>query len=91
MDDLSNRLSAYQQEARTCTRCHDLRLLHDEPDARAYPLFQQAPTGAARVLVVAEAPNWTDSFDANKRRLTYDVDTDPTGVFAREFEHEHTI
>ncbi|WP_408891714.1 uracil-DNA glycosylase family protein [Myxococcus faecalis] len=35
-------------------------------------------------MVVAEAPNLTDSFDADKRRLTYDVDTDPTGGFARE-------
>lgn len=33
----------------------------------------------------SEAPNLTDSFDADKRRrLTYNLDTDPTGIFVRE-------
>lgn len=78
------RLIDYQQRALACTRCHDEALLYAGAEGRAYPLFQRDPTGRAAILVVAEAPNLTDSFDEDKRRLTYDADTDPTGVFARE-------
>jgi uracil-DNA glycosylase len=34
-----------------------------------------------RVVVVAEAPNFDDSFDTAKRRLTLEPDTDPSGAF----------
>jgi len=36
------------------------------------------------VVVVAEAPNWDDTYNPAKRRLTYDIETDATGNFTRE-------
>lgn len=81
-EPLAQRLSAFQREVSGCTRCHAQRLVYGGPEGTAYPLFQVAPTGAARVLVVAEAPNLADTFDPAKGRITYEADTDPTGVFA---------
>jgi len=35
----------------------------------------------SRVVLVAEAPNLSDTFDADKGYLTMDANTDPTGRF----------
>jgi hypothetical protein len=39
--------------------------------------------GLLGVLVIGEAPNWDDTYDADKGYLTYDHDTDPTARFLR--------
>ncbi len=69
-----------RDELASCTVCRADGLLF--PNAR--PLFCKPSTTKARVLFVAEAPNHADTFDADKGYLTYDDDTDPTGVFFRE-------
>lgn len=85
MSDRAAHLNAFNQEARTCTRCHEAGLLHVEsPEQRARPLFQKNPTCASGVMIVAEAPNWDDTYDPNKGFLTYEADTDPTGRFTVE-------
>jgi hypothetical protein len=36
------------------------------------------------VVLVAEAPNFPDTYDVDKGRITVDEETDPTGRFMRE-------
>ncbi|MEO8846228.1 MAG: uracil-DNA glycosylase family protein [Kofleriaceae bacterium] len=78
-------LAAFQKDASTCTRCRDLRggnLLFVDPELGcATPLFARNPTAALGVLVVAEAPNYDDTYNPAKHYLTYDFETDPTGKF----------
>jgi uracil-DNA glycosylase len=76
------RLTVFQSEAAQCTSCHDFGLVHiDEHHGVAKPMLQKMPTGALGLLIVAEAPNWEDTYDPAKGHLTYDKDTDPTGRF----------
>ena len=70
-----------QREAMPCARCHGEKFLYAEGENRAYPLFQKDPPWPVRVMVVAEAPNFDDSFDRAKQRLTVEPDTDPSGAF----------
>jgi uracil-DNA glycosylase family 4 len=81
----SEKLDLFRDTARGCVDCRDLRLIHyDKQFGWAYPVFHERTTCPSRVLVVAEAPNWDDTYDRSKRRLTYDIETDETGNFARE-------
>ena len=78
------RLALYHAEAAKCTSCHAHGLVHIEPtQGVAKPMLQRSPTGSLGILIVGEAPNWDDTYDANKGYLTYDADTDPTGQFMR--------
>ncbi|MGC3996994.1 MAG: uracil-DNA glycosylase family protein [Anaeromyxobacter sp.] len=76
-----NPIELLQDAARSCARCQGDALLHSEPENRAYPVFQQSPPWPVRVVVVGEAPNFDDTFDPAKRRLTLEPGTDPTGAF----------
>jgi uracil-DNA glycosylase family 4 len=82
-DNLRHRLGLFQNDARACTRCVELKLIHEEERGCARPLLTKEPSGALGVLVVGEAPNLDDTFDPKKGYLTYDADTDPTGRFMR--------
>lgn len=76
------KLVTFEAEAKACTRCHELELLHvDETRGVARPMLQQRPTGALGILIVGEAPNWDDTYHPDKGHITYDPDTDPTGRF----------
>jgi len=77
------RLAVFNDEARACTSCVPRGLLFADARGRARPLLTRTPSGALGVLLVGEAPNIDDTFDANKGYLTYDSDTDPTGQFMR--------
>lgn len=78
-------LAEFRKAARSCTRCHDLGLLHRHPDGRrAVPLFQEEARGTSAILFVFEAPNFSDTYDRDKGRMTCDPDTDPTGRFFLE-------
>lgn len=80
--DLQHRLAIYQGDLGRCTRCVDAGLLHvHEHRGCAKPILQRGPTGRLGVLIVGEAPNFDDSFNADKGYLTYDAKTDPTGRF----------
>lgn len=74
-------IEVLQSEAAPCARCHGENLLHSDGGCRAYPVFQRNPPWPVRVLVVAEAPNFDDSFHPAKRRLTLEPGTDPSGEF----------
>ena len=75
-------LRRYHVEASGCTRCHELDLVHiDDALGTARPMLQRDATGSLGILVVGEAPNWSDTYDNTKGHLTYDRDTDPTGRF----------
>ncbi len=76
-------LKTYRAVAAQCERCRAAGLIHRESDGQwASPLFQEGTDASSGVLVVAEAPNWDDTFKYG--RLTYDSETDPTGRFARD-------
>lgn len=74
-------IEVLQGEASPCMRCHDVGLLYSDGGNRAYPVFQRDPPWPVRVLVVGEAPNFDDSFNPAKRRLTLEPGTDPSGEF----------
>ena len=78
-------LTSFQIEAGACVRCHELGLLHVHEDGRrSRPLFHEDTTGRSRVLCVMEAPNFEDTYDVDKGRLTIHPETDPTGRFLAE-------
>jgi DNA polymerase len=81
------RLALFQAEAKTCTHCHEHEgrnlLFIDPTHGCAQPILAPSPTAALGILLVGEAPNYDDSFHRDKRYLTYDSDTDPTGKFMR--------
>src|SRR5262245_17909673 len=86
MDDTfrQERLNVYRAEVGACIDCRAAGLIHQEDGRWAYPLFHKDASCPSGVVIVAEAPNWEDTFNPAKCRLTYDIDTDPTGVFARK-------
>jgi uracil-DNA glycosylase len=76
------KLEQYQADARQCVRCHEPGLVHvDATLGRATPMLGKNPSASLGILLVGEAPNWGDTYDADKGHLTYDKDTDPTGRF----------
>lgn len=78
-------LSEYKSTVRRCTACRDMGLINHEAQLGwAYPLFDEHSLYSSGIVVVAEAPNWDDTYNESKRRLTYDIETDPTGNFTRE-------
>ena len=78
------KLVTFESEAKACTRCYEPGLLHiDETRGVARPMLQRQPTGALGILIVGEAPNWDDTYHADKGYLTYDANADPTGRFMR--------
>lgn len=81
---MRNPIELLQAEATRCERCHDEGLLHADGERRAYPLFQDPAPWPVRLVAVAEAPNFDDSFDPAKRRLTLEPETDPSGAFMFE-------
>jgi uracil-DNA glycosylase family 4 len=81
----SQDLILFRDAARGCVECRSLGLVHyDTKLGWGYPLFHEGATCPTQVIVVGEAPNWDDTYDQSKRRLTYDIETDPTGNFARD-------
>ena len=81
----SQNLSLFRDTARGCVDCRTSGLVyHDNEHGWGYPLFDEGASCPSQVIVVAEAPNWDDTFDQAKRRLTYDIKTDPTGDFTRD-------
>ena len=84
-DDRQATIARFRSEASRCTLCREQGLLYQHEDGRwACPLFHRGSTCSSGIVVVAEAPNFDDTFDPDKQRLTYDAETDPTGRFARE-------
>lgn len=71
---------------RSCRLCldSDPPLAFTGKQGSALPLFHEEGNVDAEVLFVMEAPNYDDTFDPTKRRLTVDPDTDPTGRFLCE-------
>ncbi len=73
------------EEIMSCRKCHQQGLLfRGGAQYEAYPLFHESGNLQSDVVFILEAPNFTDSFDPDKRRLTVDAETDPTGRFLRE-------
>jgi uracil-DNA glycosylase family 4 len=66
-------------EIRTCRDCHQACPWAVHPRGR--PLLHEEGSLDADVLFVAEAPNYEDTVDPRKGRLTVDPDTDPSGAF----------
>ena len=81
--DRTAAIQRFREEASRCTRCREHGLLYQHENGRwAYPLFHLESTCSSGIVAVAEAPNLDDTLDADKGRLTYDAETDPTGRFA---------
>lgn len=87
MTDRAHRLAVFMEEVRGCTRCRVHKganlLFSDSVAGCARPMLPRKPTAKLGVLVVGEAPNYDDTFNADKGYLTYDFETDPTGRFMR--------
>ena len=84
-DQHQERIETYREEASRCTTCREPGLIYRHADGRwAYPLFQKEGTCRSGVMLVLEAPNFDDTFDADKGRLTCEPETDPTGQFMSE-------
>ena len=78
---------AWRREMRRCTKCRqmDPPLIHYDPEGGwAHPLFHEEGNTDAEVLFIVEAPNYADTYDPTKQRLTVRPDTDPSGRF---FDH----
>jgi DNA polymerase len=81
----SQNLSLFRDTARGCVACRTSGLVHyDSELGWCRPLFDDGATCPSQVIVVAEAPNWDDTYNPTKGRLTYDIETDPTGNFTRD-------
>jgi len=73
------------KEIRSCRKCHQQGLIYrDNLQHEGYPVFFESGNLQSDVIFILEAPNYADSFDPDKKRLTYDAETDPTGRFVRE-------
>jgi uracil-DNA glycosylase len=62
---------------RKCSRCRNEGLL----DTRSLPLFAKRPPRSFEILFILEAPNRDDTYNPNKRYITVDPSTDPSGRF----------
>ena len=75
-------LRQYRKDAKTCVRCRSKGLIHRHPDSRwAFPILHEEGTCRSGILFVFEAPNFDDTYDCNKGRMTCDQSTDQTGQF----------
>jgi hypothetical protein len=72
------------QNIRQCRRCHEQGLLYNDEMRQGYPVMFESGNLKSKIVFILEAPNFADSFDPDKQRLTYDAETDPTGRFVRE-------
>jgi len=73
----------YRRHCMECRRCPGLL------DSAAYPLFMKWPPKSTELLVIWEAPNRDDTYNPNKRYITVDSQTDPSGTFFHDlFVHE---
>jgi len=78
-------IERHEQLAGGCTTCRDDNLIYRHDDGWwAYPLFHVEGTCRAGIVIVLEAPNFDDTFNPRKGRLTCDPDTDPSGRFMCE-------
>lgn len=79
------KIEEFKKTAGKCAECRTFDLLHhDEQHGWAYPLFDEYSLCPSGIVIVSEAPNFDDTFNESKRRLTYDIQTDDTGNFTRE-------
>lgn len=78
-----SREPSWRAAIRTCRLCIDTTppLIYVGVEGTAAPLFHEEGNTNAEVLFVVEAPNYDDTFELSKRRLTVDPDTDPSGRF----------
>jgi uracil-DNA glycosylase family 4 len=78
-------LRRFREAASHCTDCRSAGLVHKTDDGEwARPLFHLEGTGSSDVLCVFEAPNYSDTYDPDKRRMTCNPGTDPSGQFTYE-------
>lgn len=75
-------LDRYRAAASACTSCRAAGLLHLDSDGRwSRPLFHEESTDRSGIVFVFEAPNFPDTYDPAKGRMTCDPETDPSGRF----------
>lgn len=74
------------KQIRKCRICHKVEtplvFLGDSGDAR--PLFFEEGNYGADILFILEAPNKTDTFEADKGRMTFGDGSDRTGEFVED-------
>lgn len=79
-------LPDWLEQMRKCRICHEMEtplVFLGEPED-AHPLFFEEGNYGADILFVLEAPNETDTFDADKGRMTFGDGSDPTGRFIED-------
>lgn len=78
-------LRRYRAAAGDCIDCRALGLLHrTESGDWSRPLHHAEGTAVSGVLCVFEAPNFADTFEHDKGRMTCSPETDPSGRFTYE-------
>jgi uracil-DNA glycosylase family 4 len=72
----------WREEMRACRQCFEEHpdVIYAGPEGEARPLFDEQGDPAADLLLVAEAPNFEDTFDPDKGKITLEAHTDPTGA-----------
>lgn len=79
-NDVTNKSAEWQEfknECKQCNRCKNENLL----DPEAFPILMKSPPRKTDILFVLEAPNRDDTYNSNKKYLTIEPDTDPSGRF----------
>jgi uracil-DNA glycosylase family 4 len=88
LDSISNSRDepGWLQKLRECRRCFDTEpeLVFIGNEGVARPLFYEEGNLESGILFIFEAPNFTDTFDRQKGRMTLGEGSDPTGLFFEE-------
>jgi uracil-DNA glycosylase family 4 len=75
----------FKNECEECELCKQDNLLYPT----AFPVMMKSFPRNTDILFILEAPNFEDTHDVNKKYLTVDTETDPSGKFMYElFTHE---
>lgn len=67
----------FLEECSGCQRCKEEGLLYP----RAFPVMMRVAPRTKDILFILEAPNRDDTYNPNKKHLTVEPDTDPSGKF----------
>ena len=75
----------FAKECKRCDKCRSEGLL----DPEAFPILMNVQPRTTDILFVLEAPNRDDTYNPNKKNLTIDPKTDPSGrLFYELFVNE---
>ena len=83
---ISGGMPSWLQEVRRCSKCFKSEnpCVFIGQEGHARPLFYEGGNWESDILFVMEAPNYGDTFNPAKGRMTFGEESDPTGRFFEE-------